>query len=84
MAAVSSFASFALGAVLPLLPYLLGLNDLWAAMLLAFGGLFACGAIVSRVSSRSWWFSGFRQLAFGAVAAAVTFGLGVLIGGHLS
>ena len=84
VAAVSSFGSFALGAVLPLLPYLLGLNQLWAAMLLAFGGLFACGAIVSRVSSRSWWFSGLRQLGFGAVAAAVTFGLGTLIGGHLS
>ena len=67
-----------------LLPYLLGLNQLWVAMLLAFGGLFACGAIVSRVSSRSWWFSGLRQLLFGAAAAVVTFGLGALIGGHLS
>lgn len=83
LAAVSSFGAFALGAVLPLLPYLLGLNQLWAAMLLAFGGLFACGAIVSRVSSRTWWFSGLRQLLFGVVAAAVTFGLGALIGGHL-
>jgi vacuolar iron transporter family protein len=84
VAAVSSFGSFAVGAVLPLLPYLLGLNQLWVAMLLAFGGLFACGAIVSRVSSRSWWFSGLRQLLFGAVAAVVTFELGALIGGHLS
>jgi len=83
VAAVSSFGSFAIGAVLPLLPYLLGLNQLWVAMLLAFGGLFACGAVVSRVSSRSWWFSGLRQLLFGAVAAVVTFGLGALIGGHL-
>jgi len=83
IAAVSSFGSFALGAVLPLLPYLLGLNQLWVAMLLAFGGLFACGAVVSRVSSRSWWFSGLRQLLFGAAAAVVTFGLGALIGGHL-
>lgn len=83
VAAVSSFGSFAIGAVLPLLPYLLGLNQLWVAMLLAFGGLFACGAVVSRVSSRSWWFSGLRQLLFGAAAAVVTFGLGVLIGGHL-
>ena len=83
VAAVSSFGSFAIGAVLPLLPYLLGLNQLWVAMLLAFGGLFACGAVVSRVSSRSWWFSGLRQLLFGAAAAVVTFGLGALIGGHL-
>jgi VIT1/CCC1 family predicted Fe2+/Mn2+ transporter len=83
VAAVSSFGAFALGALLPLLPYLLGSKALWLAMLLAFGGLFACGAVVSRVSSRSWWFSGLRQLGFGALAAAVTYGLGTLIGGHL-
>lgn len=83
VAGVSSFGSFAIGAVLPLLPYLLGMSSLWVAMLLAFGGLFACGAIVSRVSSRSWWFSGLRQLLFGAAAAVVTFGLGALIGGHV-
>lgn len=83
VAAVSSFGSFALGALLPLLPYLAGSKALWLAMVLAFGGLFACGAVVSRVSSRTWWFSGLRQLGFGVVAAAVTFGLGALIGGHL-
>ena len=83
VAAVSSFGSFAIGALLPLLPYLLGLDTLWPSMLLAFGGLFACGAVVSRVSSRTWWFSGLRQLGFGAVAAVVTYGLGSLIGSHL-
>jgi VIT1/CCC1 family predicted Fe2+/Mn2+ transporter len=83
VAAVSSFGSFAIGALLPLIPYLLGLDTLWPAALLAFGGLFACGAVVSRVSSRTWWFSGLRQLGFGMVAAAVTFGLGTLIGGRL-
>jgi len=83
LAAVSSFGAFSVGALLPLLPYLLGADALWIALLLAFGGLFTCGAVVSRVSTRSWWFSGFRQLGFGAVAAAVTFGLGTLIGGHL-
>jgi VIT1/CCC1 family predicted Fe2+/Mn2+ transporter len=83
VAAVSSFGSFALGALLPLLPFLFGADALWIAMLLAFGGLFTCGAVVSRVSSRSWWFSGLRQLGFGALAAAVTYGLGTLIGGHL-
>jgi vacuolar iron transporter family protein len=83
VAAVSSFGSFAVGALLPLLPYLLGLDLLWPAALLAFGALFTCGAVVSRVSSRTWWFSGLRQLGFGMVAAAVTFGLGTLIGSHL-
>ena len=75
--------AFAIGALLPLLPYLLGAHVLWPALILAFGGLFLCGAVVSRVTARSWWFSGVRQLAFGVVAAAVTYGLGDLIGGHL-
>jgi vacuolar iron transporter family protein len=84
VAAVSSFGAFATGAFLPLLPYLLGAHILWPALILALGGLFLCGAVVSRVTARTWWYSGMRQLFFGAVAAAVTYGLGVLIGGHLA
>ncbi|MEV6315019.1 VIT1/CCC1 transporter family protein [Streptomyces sp. NPDC051776] len=80
VAAVSSFGSFALGALLPVLPYLLGAVTLWPAVLLALLGLFACGAIVARVTARSWWYSGLRQLILGGAAAAVTFGLGVLFG----
>ncbi len=76
LAAVSSFASFALGALLPVLPYLLGATALWPAVLCALIGLFACGALVARVTARSWWYSGLRQLALGAAAAAVTYGLG--------
>jgi VIT1/CCC1 family predicted Fe2+/Mn2+ transporter len=83
VAAVSSFGSFAAGALLPLLPYLIGAHVLWPALILAFGGLFLCGAVVSRATTRTWWYSGLRQLAFGAVASAITYGLGVLIGGHL-
>ncbi|MFI2369594.1 VIT1/CCC1 transporter family protein [Streptomyces sp. NPDC018833] len=80
VAAVSSFGSFALGALPPVLPYLLGATDLWPAVLLALAGLFACGALVARVTARSWWFSGLRQFALGGTAAAVTYGLGMLIG----
>ncbi len=80
VAAVSSFAAFALGALLPVLPYLLGASALWPAVLLALVGLFACGALVARVTARSWWFSGLRQLALGGAAAAVTFGLGSIFG----
>ncbi|MEU6081925.1 VIT1/CCC1 transporter family protein [Streptomyces sp. NPDC047108] len=80
VAAVSSFGSFALGALLPVLPYLLGAVTLWPAALLALLGLFACGAVVARVTARSWWYSGLRQLILGGAAAAVTFGLGVLFG----
>ncbi|MDQ1030050.1 VIT1/CCC1 family predicted Fe2+/Mn2+ transporter [Streptomyces umbrinus] len=80
VAAVSSFGSFALGALLPVLPYLLGATALWPALLLAFLGLFACGAIVSRVTAKSWWYSGLRQLALGGAAAGVTYALGTLFG----
>ncbi|WP_371615425.1 VIT1/CCC1 transporter family protein [Streptomyces sp. NBC_00454] len=81
VAAVSSFASFALGAMIPLLPYLLGATTLWPAVLMALLGLFACGAVVSRVTARSWWYSGLRQLVLGGAAAGVTYILGTWIGG---
>ncbi|MEU9183469.1 VIT1/CCC1 transporter family protein [Streptomyces sp. NPDC048484] len=80
VAAVSSFGAFALGALLPVLPYLLGATTLWPALLLALVGLFACGAIVAKVTARSWWFSGVRQLALGGAAAGVTYALGGLFG----
>ncbi|MGP3981362.1 VIT1/CCC1 transporter family protein [Streptomyces sp. KR80] len=80
VAAVSSFGSFALGALLPVLPYLLGATALWPAVLLALLGLFSCGAAVASVTARTWWYSGLRQLILGGAAAAVTFGLGALFG----
>ncbi|MDT0435361.1 MULTISPECIES: VIT1/CCC1 transporter family protein [Streptomyces] len=80
VAAVSSFGSFALGALLPVLPYLLGATSLWPALLLAMIGLFACGAVVARVTARTWWFSGLRQLALGGAAAGVTYALGSFFG----
>jgi VIT1/CCC1 family predicted Fe2+/Mn2+ transporter len=80
VAAVSSFGAFALGALLPVLPFLLGATALWPALLLSFVGLFGCGAVVARVTARSWWFSGLRQLALGGAAAGVTYALGTLFG----
>jgi VIT1/CCC1 family predicted Fe2+/Mn2+ transporter len=46
-------------------------------------GLFVCGALVSRVTTRPWWYSGTRQLLFGAVAAGLTYGVGSLVGAGL-
>ncbi|MCX4727190.1 VIT1/CCC1 transporter family protein [Streptomyces sp. NBC_01306] len=80
VAALSSFGAFALGALLPLLPYLLGATALWLALLLALIGLFGCGAVVARVTARSWWYSGLRQLALGGAAAGITYALGALFG----
>jgi VIT1/CCC1 family predicted Fe2+/Mn2+ transporter len=79
-AASSSFAAFAVGAILPLLPYLLGASALWASAILSAVGLFVAGALVSRFTSRGWLYSGLRQLALGALAAAVTYGIGRAVG----
>jgi vacuolar iron transporter family protein len=81
MAAVSSFGAFAVGALLPVMPYLLGASSLVPALVVALIGLFLCGAVVSRITARSWWYSGFRQLLLGSAAAGLTFLMGRLIGG---
>jgi VIT1/CCC1 family predicted Fe2+/Mn2+ transporter len=83
-AAISSFLSFTVGALLPVLPYLFGADSLLAASILAALGLFAAGAITSRFTSRRWYYSGARQLLLGAVAATVTFGIGAAVGTGLS
>ncbi len=79
-AALSSFLSFSVGAVIPLVPYLAGVTHLWLSAGLSMAALFGAGAVVARLTARRWWFTGLRQLAVGAVAAGLTWGLGSLIG----
>ena len=79
-AAVLSFFCFAAGAILPLLPFLFGLPSLLAGIGVGAAGLFATGALVTRFTPHSWWFGGFRQLLFGAIAAGATYLVGLLIG----
>ncbi|MCL8250298.1 VIT1/CCC1 transporter family protein [Aeromicrobium fastidiosum] len=83
LAAVSSFFAFALGAVIPLLSYLVGVETPWPAIVLSLIGLFACGAVVTRVTSRSWWFGGVRQLVLGGAAAGLTYLVGEAVGSSL-
>lgn len=80
VAAASSFICFAVGALIPLLPYLLGASNVLPALILSLTALFVCGAVVSRVTSRSWWYSGLRQLLLGGAAAALTYFVGTLVG----
>lgn len=84
LAAGSSFVSFSIGAVLPVLPFMLGASVLWPAALVAAIGLFVAGVTVARITARPWWFGGARQLLLGAAAAAITFGVGAAIGTHVS
>jgi VIT1/CCC1 family predicted Fe2+/Mn2+ transporter len=82
-AATGSFLAFAIGAAIPVLPFLLG-GDGTVAFGLSLGislaALFLVGAGVSLLTGRGLWFSGARQLGLGAAAAAVTFLIGHVIG----
>jgi vacuolar iron transporter family protein len=78
-AALSSFVCFAIGAVVPLLTYLLGFDSLVAALAVGGAGLFAAGALIARFTGRRWWRSGLWQLTLGAAAAGATYLIGVAI-----
>ncbi|GAC1444026.1 MAG: VIT1/CCC1 transporter family protein [Mycobacteriales bacterium] len=80
VAAGSSFGAFALGAAVPLLPYLFGATTLLVSVVLAAVALFAAGALVSRFTDRSALYGGGRQLLLGALAAGVTHLIGQAVG----
>jgi VIT1/CCC1 family predicted Fe2+/Mn2+ transporter len=82
LAGAASLLAFSLGALVPLLPYLVGLHYLAATLAITAVALTAGGIIVGRLTGRPLLRSGLRQLALGALAVAVTFGVGALIGGH--
>jgi VIT1/CCC1 family predicted Fe2+/Mn2+ transporter len=81
-AAASSFALFACGAIFPVLPYfwLAGLPALLASLGLSGLALLAIGAGTSLFTGRSAALSGLRQIVIGFAAAAVTYGIGRLVG----
>ena len=81
-AAFGSFVAFALGALVPVLPYLVtsGGTAFFAALGLSLVALFAVGAGVSLLTGRGTLFSGLRQVGIGAAAAAITYAVGTLIG----
>jgi len=81
-AALGSFCAFAIGAAIPVAPYLFGGTALvfTVSLVLSLIALFAVGAGVSLLTGRSLVFSGARQVVIGGAAAAVTFAVGHLIG----
>lgn len=85
-AAISSFLSFAGGAVLPLLPFLLALGGAALAISVAITAvsLFGVGALLSLYTGRNALYSGARMLMLGALAGGVTFAIGKLAGLSLS
>lgn len=83
-AAVSSFLMFSIGAVIPLLPYLFGLDSLPAGLAAGGVGLVVAGAVASAFTSTSWWWGGLRQLGYGALAASATYAVGLVLGVGIS
>lgn len=81
-AAITSFLLFALGAIVPVLPFFFldGLTAVIISLGLSGIGLFGIGAAITLLTGRSVWYSGFRQVFVGMLAAAITFGIGRLIG----
>jgi VIT1/CCC1 family predicted Fe2+/Mn2+ transporter/rubrerythrin len=81
-AASGSFVAFAIGAMVPVVPFLFGggLTVVAVSIALSLAAMFGVGVGVSLLTGRSALFSGFRQVVIGAAAAAVTFLVGRLIG----
>lgn len=85
-AAVTSFLLFSVGAIIPVIPFFFSgglLAILWSAFFSGIG-LFGIGAAITLFTGKGVWFSGMRQVVFGLLAAAITFGIGKLIGVSLA
>lgn len=85
-AAGSSFAMFSIGAFVPLVPFLFTSGEAAAVVSAGLSGvtLFAVGGAMSILTGRGVLISGARMLAIGAVAAAITYAVGKLLGVAIS
>jgi VIT1/CCC1 family predicted Fe2+/Mn2+ transporter len=83
-AAIASFASFTLGALLPLSPFLAGYPNLKLALVLAGIAAFVGGAAVATLAGRSTVLGGLRQFTAAFLATGMAFVVGHLISSHVS
>ena len=81
VAASASLAAFAVGALVPLLPYALGFDSLGAALGLSALAAIAGGGMVARLTNRPFWRGALRQLVLGMFAAGITYLIGLTVGG---
>ena len=81
-AAIYSFILFSIGAIIPVLPFmfLTETKAIIVSIISSAIGLFLIGSAITLFTGKNVWYSGFRQVLFGLAAAAVTFGIGKLIG----
>ncbi len=85
-AAITSFLLFSTGAIIPLFPFffLSGTNAVLTSIASSVVGLFGIGASITLFTGKPVLYSGFRQIVFGLAAAAITYGIGSLIGVSLA
>ena len=79
LAAGASFLMFAIGAVIPLLPYLLGFTSLWAGLACGGVGLLIAGGTAARFTRKATIPAALRQLILGLIAIGATYAVGTLI-----
>jgi VIT1/CCC1 family predicted Fe2+/Mn2+ transporter len=81
-AAITSFVLFAIGAIVPVAPFIFlsGWQAVVVSAVLSALALFGIGAAITLMTGRSVLFSGMRQVGIGIAAAALTYGLGTLLG----
>ena len=85
-AAIASFILFSIGAIIPLYPFMFldGKNAILLSVGSSVVGLFGIGAAITLLTGKKVLFSGLRQVSFGLAAAAITYGIGSLIGVSLA
>jgi VIT1/CCC1 family predicted Fe2+/Mn2+ transporter len=86
VAALTSFGLFALGAAIPVIPFLIaaGSAAIVASAVLSSAALLGLGAGITVLTGQNPLVSGLRQLGFGLAAAAITFGVGTMLGAAIS
>jgi VIT1/CCC1 family predicted Fe2+/Mn2+ transporter len=83
-AAGSSFLAFAIGAIIPLLPFIFGASSVLPALVISVIALVVTGGLIAKLTATPTWFGGGRQLLLGGLSAAVTYGIGLLVGTGIS
>lgn len=85
-AAGTSAALFAVGAIVPVLPFFFfsANTAVLTSLACSAAALFLIGAGITLLTGRSVWYSGVRQLLFGVVAAGLTYGVGRLLGARIA
>lgn len=85
-AAIYSFILFSIGAIIPVIPFFFsaGFKAILFSVALSTIGLFLIGAAITLFTGKNVWYSGMRQVLFGLAAAAITYGIGSLIGVSMS